>query len=131
MNDLKLLAEEKNIQNYVHFEGFCENVHEKIKDAEQFILSSDYEGMPNALMEAMMMGLPCISTKYSGAGDVIKDWIDGLLVPVWDVCSLAGAMDRLSGDIALRKCLRRVATLKFATKWEELFVVDPQIPKIH
>ena len=72
LNDLKLLAEEKNIQNYVHFEGFCENIHEKIKDAEQFVLSSNYEGMSNALMEAMMMGLPCISTDYSGVGDIIK-----------------------------------------------------------
>ena len=134
LDELKLLAEERKVKNYIHFEGFCENVHEKIKDAEQFVLSSDYEGMSNALMEAMMMGLPCISTNYSGVGDIINDGINGLLVPIGDVSSLARAMCRLSDDIALQKSLRRAARLKseewktekIVKKWEELFIIDPK-----
>ena len=130
LDELKILTIQKDVKNFVHFEGFCQDVHEKIKDAEQFILSSDYEGMPNALMEAMMMGLPCISTNYNGVRDIIFDGINGLLVPLGDVSSLGRAMCRLSDDEKLQKKLRRGARLKseewkterIVKKWEELFI---------
>lgn len=130
LDELKKLTIQKDVKNFVHFEGFCQDVHEKIKDAEQFILSSDYEGMPNALMEAMMMGLPCISTNYNGVRDIIFDGINGLLVPLGDVSSLGRAMCRLSDDEKLQKKLRRGARLKseewkterIVKKWEELFI---------
>jgi glycosyltransferase involved in cell wall biosynthesis len=85
--------------------------------------------MPNALMEAMMMGLPCISTNCSGIGEIICNEIDGLLVPKEDVSSLSKAMCRLSDDKALQNRLREAARVKaeawktetIAEKWEELF----------
>ena len=81
------------------------------------------------------MGLPCISTDYSGVGDIINDGINGLLVPIGDVSSLARAMCRLSDDIALQKKLRSAARLKseewktekIVKKWEELFIIDSKI----
>jgi glycosyltransferase involved in cell wall biosynthesis len=129
LDELKLVARENNVEEFVHFEGFCEDVHERIKDAEQFVFSSNYEGMPNALMEAMMMGLPCISTNCSGIGEIICNEIDGLLVPKEDVSSLSKAMCRLSDDKALQNKLREAARIKaeawktetIAEKWEELF----------
>jgi glycosyltransferase involved in cell wall biosynthesis len=132
LEELKLLTEEKKVSNYVHFEGFSENVHEEIKNAEQFILSSDYEGMPNSLMEAMMMGLPCISTNYLGVGDIITDGINGLLVPKGDISALGRAMCRLSDDKSLQKKLRRSARIKseewkterVIKKWEDLFFIN-------
>ena len=103
MDELKLLSKLLDIENLVHFEGFCEDVHEKIKNAEIFAFSSDYEGMPNALMEAMMMGLPCISTNCSGMSEIITHEINGLLVPVGDISALVRALCRVCDDRALRK----------------------------
>lgn len=130
LDELKLVAKQNNVEESVHFEGFHEDVHEKIKDAEQFILSSDYEGMPNALMEAMMMGLPCISTNCSGVSEIISNEVDGLLVPKGDVDSLAKAMCRISDDKSIQQKLRQAASIKaqnwnteiIGKRWEELFL---------
>ena len=59
--------------------GNISDIHEHLKSAEIFVLSSDYEGMPNALIEAMCLGLPSISTKVSGATDLILDHENGIL----------------------------------------------------
>ena len=130
LDELKLLSKQYNLEEFIHFEGFEENIHEKIKNAEQFIFSSDYEGLPNALMEAMMMGLPCISTKCSGIGEIINDGINGLLVPIGNVSALSRKMCLLSDDKKLQKKLRRGARIKseewkterIAKKWESLFL---------
>ena len=63
-----------------------------------FVMSSDYEGLSNALLEAMAMGLPCISTDSTpgGARMVIDDGKSGLLVPIRDVKSLSDAMVKIS-----------------------------------
>lgn len=68
----------------VFLPGNVINVHEKISCAEIFVLPSQYEGLSNALLEAMMMGLPCISTDYDGASEIIKNGENGLLTPVND-----------------------------------------------
>lgn len=72
----------------------CKNVLEKIRTASLFVLTSDYEGMPNALMEAMVLGLPCISTdcKPGGARELIENKINGIIVPTNDEMSLAESM---------------------------------------
>ncbi len=107
---LQALAGDLGISDRVFFEGFQSDVHRAIRDAEMFVLSSDYEGLPNALMEAMRMGLPCISTACTGAVDLIRDGENGLLAPVGDAAALARAMDQLSGDAALRAALGEQAT---------------------
>ena len=59
-------------------------------------MSSDFEGMPNALMEAMAVGLPCISTDCdTGPSDLITDGENGYLIPVGDVEALAEKMVRI------------------------------------
>ena len=68
------------------------NVHEKIKDAGVFVLSSDFEGTSNALLEAMLMGLPCISTNCAGSDEAIENGKSGLLVPVGDTEALTDAL---------------------------------------
>lgn len=72
------------LQNYVFLPGEVKNITSKIIDSYAFVLSSDYEGMPNALMEAMACGLPCISTDCpcGGPSFLIQNGKNGLLVPV-------------------------------------------------
>lgn len=79
---LKNIAISLNIENRVHFRGYVENMGDMIRDASLFILSSDYEGMPNALIEAMALGLPCISTDCDGGGAkfLIENDKNGILV---------------------------------------------------
>ncbi len=98
------------IADSVFLPGAVSNVFEHYADAELFVMSSDYEGMPNALAEAMCIGLPCISTDVSGANDMIRDGESGLLCPVGDAAALEAAMRRMLGDDGLRAACAESAT---------------------
>lgn len=125
---LQTLAETLGISERVVFAGYSTNVYESIKAAKLFVLSSDYEGMPNALMEAMATGLPCVSTDCDGAGarGLIEDGKNGLLVPKGDVESLTSAMNRMLTDREFaekcgqeaHKICERLAPEKVYSEWE-------------
>ena len=80
-------------------------------------------------MEAMIMGIPSISTNCSGINEIITDKVNGLLVPINIVSFLANTMSVLSDNMALRNIIRRGAlkisekwnTQKIIRKWEKLF----------
>lgn len=76
------------IEKSVLLPGQKNDIHEEIKNALFFVLSSDYEGLSNALLEAMMMGIPCISTDCAGSDEYIENQINGLLVPVKNKAAL-------------------------------------------
>lgn len=99
------LASKFKIVDNVHFVGFIDNIHQEIRDAEVFVMSSDYEGIPNALLEAMALGLPCISTDCLGGGAklLINNRENGILVPRNDDEALSIAIEELIGDNKLRK----------------------------
>ncbi|MCI9594316.1 MAG: glycosyltransferase family 4 protein [Lachnospiraceae bacterium] len=98
---LKNLIIKLGLEKYVSLEGFCIDVHEKIKNSDIFVMTSNYEGMPNALMEAMAMGFPVISTDCGGGGprELINNNVNGILVPVGDEFFLADKMDWLINNI--------------------------------
>lgn len=80
--------------------GATAKVKEKIEKASLYILSSNTEGMPNSLMEAMALGLCCISTDCPCGGPkmLIQKGVNGLLTPVGDVASMSNAMDQVLGN---------------------------------
>ena len=101
------------LRNSVFLLGHSSNVHEEIRDALFFVLSSDYEGLSNALLEAMMMGIPCISTNCAGSDEFIHNGENGLLVEVGDVKALEYAMIRYIEDNELRiRCGNEAKNIK-------------------
>lgn len=101
--ELKVLSEEKDVSNAVVFAGFATDVIDKIRDSAMYVLSSDYEGISNSLMEAMAIGMPVISTKcpIGGSELLIRDGVNGLLVSVGDKAALSDAMCRIAEDEAV------------------------------
>ena len=90
---------QKKIYNYklndrISLLSACKDLWDKIHDASLFVLSYDFEGMPNALMEAMALGIPCLSTdcRPGGARTLIKDGINGFVIPRKDTNALAEKM---------------------------------------
>lgn len=94
---------ELGLEESVHLPGKVQNVFDCIADAELFVLSSNFEGMPNALIEAMCLGLPVISTRVSGATDLIEPGKNGLLSDVGDTDQLTLCMKQMLADPELRR----------------------------
>lgn len=97
LEKMKRLVDKLNLSNNVFFHGKVSNVKEKLLSSDLFILTSDYEGIPNALMEAMSLGLPVISTDCSpgGARFLIKDGVNGILIPCGNPDILASSIEDL------------------------------------
>lgn len=101
--ELRQLAGQKGMADKVIFHGFCSNVKEEIRKSSMFVLSSNYEGISNSMVEAMAMGIPVIATDcpVGGCRSYIADGVNGLLVPVGDVGKLAAAMRKLAENSEL------------------------------
>ena len=102
--ELEVLIKEKGLTERVFLPGHTQDVINSIKGAKAFVLSSDYEGMPNALLEAMALGVPCISTDCpcGGPREIITDGENGFLVPVNDAVSLAEKLLELINNEELK-----------------------------
>jgi len=96
---LRALAEELGVQDDVAFLGSQPNPFKFIRAASVFVLSSDWEGFGNVLIEAMACGTPVVTTRYGeGAEEIITHGVNGLLVPCGDRRALANAMLRIMDD---------------------------------
>jgi len=95
-------VEELRLDDCVHFIGYDKNPYKWVKNADCFVLSSQIEGFPNALIEASYLGIPCVSTKCLKLMDeIIKDGQNGYVVDVDDVDGLAQAMKEA---VKLKNC---------------------------
>lgn len=101
MQKIKRQVQDNGLQDQVHFLGQVEALHKLLIQHQIFVLSTHYEGMPLALVEAMAAGCACIATDVVGVRGVIEDGITGLLVPENDPHALAAALSRLMRDPVL------------------------------
>ncbi len=129
---LTSLAAEKELSDRILMPGNVSDVAEKICKAKIFTLTSNTEGMPNSLMEAMALGIPVVSTDCpcGGPATLIEDGVNGLLVPVGDAYALSDAFRKLLSDEQLAQNISNEAhhiteTLapdKVNKEWEEYLV---------
>lgn len=103
--DLKNYSIKKGLKDRVVLRGFEDNIENKIKNSKLLVLPSNYEGLPNVVMEAMTIGIPVIATDCPCGGPrmLIEHNKNGILVPVGDSVSLAKELNRLLKDDELRK----------------------------
>jgi glycosyltransferase involved in cell wall biosynthesis len=92
---LEELARQLGIQEGVVFAGVRADIPQILRHCYCFVLPSRWEGLPNALLEAMACGLPCVATRVSGSEDVIEDGVNGLLVPPEQPEALCEALRRM------------------------------------
>ncbi len=98
-------------ENSIILKGRTDNINNVLSHAKAFLLSSNYEGMPNGLLEAMAVGVPCISTDCpcGGPRTVITNGINGILVPVGDVDSMVIALCKVEEDTTFSQLISNAA----------------------
>ena len=103
--ELQDLIESLDIQDRVFLKGYSNDLKNIMKRSSLFVLSSDYEGIPNVLLEAMALGLPCVTTDFSGGGahTLIDDGENGIIVRAGDEKGLSAAIKNVLTDGVLAK----------------------------
>lgn len=122
---------ELKLQNRIQLPGTAADVVAAIRKASVFVLSSNTEGMPNVLIEAMALGLPIISTDCpcGGPKELIRQGKNGILISVGDVVGLAAALTEVLGDVLLAdkmgrnaaKIQERLNPEKINRQWQAYF----------
>jgi glycosyltransferase involved in cell wall biosynthesis len=107
---LEEVVKRQGFSGQVLMPGYVEDPVPYYKSADLFVLSSDYEGCPNVIVEALACGLPIVSTDCpSGPAEILENGRCGRLVPVRDVNALAAAMEAALADDHDRAALKRRA----------------------
>ena len=120
------------LQERILFKGVKTNVMKHISDAKLYIMSSDFEGFPNALVEAMASGLPVISTDFPTgvARELIRDEENGYVIPVGDRKKLSQAMVKIISNEEIQKKMstnnvklrEQLNVNNIVSKWNKLFM---------
>lgn len=93
--EIRGVIERLGMEGHIILAGKSDHVVEEMNKSSLFVMSSDYEGMSNALLEAVCVGLPVISTDVSGAKDLITDGVNGYIVPVGNERALTLALSSM------------------------------------
>jgi len=126
----KSLVKELNLENNVEFLGFREDIKMLLNKTKVLLLTSESEGMPSVIIEAMACGVPVISSDVGDIGDIVEDDLNGSLVEKFDdVISYRNRIIKILSDKKVYKKMkeeslkvRNVHSVENASKiWEEIF----------
>jgi len=119
-----------NLEERVRLPGWTDDRLAEFSRADLFVMSSHYEGFPNALLDAMACGLPAVSFDCpSGPAEIIRHNVDGLLVEPENVDALSAALNQLMADESRRSdyaaratdVFDRFSVKRFYARWEAVF----------
>src|SRR5262249_4499085 len=110
--------------NRVHFLGVRTDVAAALGAMDVFVLSSDWEGNPLSVMEAMAAGLPIVATTVGGVSELCQNGVEGLLVPPKDSAALARALVRIGASPAMRRAMGAHGKLRAMRHFDVSHMVD-------
>lgn len=132
--ELDELIKEQNADGFIKLMKYSDSIHQIIAQSSAFVLSSDYEGLSNSMLEALIIGIPCICTDWPSGGSrqFIKSGYNGLLVPIRDKEALSKAMlsvienKNISLSFSVNSRIYRNTLDKrvICSKWEELILIN-------
>lgn len=97
-----------SLEEKILLPGADKDALKSVAEGSVFVLSSEYEGMPNALIEAMAVGIPCVSTRCRmGPEELIEDGVNGILVPVGDVEKIKDAIELIISNPKLAESISK------------------------
>lgn len=104
---LEALIEKHHAEEFIHLMGASDCLEQQLPKAAVYAFSSDWEGLPNALLEAMALGMPVVATDCpcGGPRTVIRNEQNGLLIPIKDACAMEKGINRLIEDRELAERL--------------------------
>lgn len=124
---LESIIEKNHAGDYIHLMGASDELEQVLPKAEVYAFSSDWEGLPNALLEAMVLGMPIVATDCpcGGPRTVMTHEEDGLLIPIKDPQAMEDGINRLIEDRGLaerlgqnaRKLSEKVNSYSVYTQW--------------
>ena len=117
------------VSDFVLMPGATKELWKEMQSAKMFVMTSEYEGMSNSLIEAMSIGLPCISTEVSGATDLIKSGTNGYLAKQGAVEEIANYMSMIADNEKMAEDMGKEASKvysllnidKISKEWLSLF----------
>lgn len=123
--ELNDLIQKLKLDKKVHLCGRCNDYNEIYGCADLFVLSSNFEGMPNTLLEAMATGLPCISTDCpTGPKEIIKNYENGILININDINGLVDSVFKIINDGNLSNKLSINARKTILNKYSSTKITD-------
>lgn len=112
---IRALVERYRLADRVHLCGFVQDVRLALASATACLLTSEREGLPRALMEALSMGIPVVTTSARGCAELVGD--AGTVVAVGDVSALAAAMDRMDRSSATWVAMSRAGRARMTERY--------------
>lgn len=114
---IKQLVERYNMTEIVEFRGFCDNVTEIMAEAQIFVLSSNWEGLPCTIVEAMRAGLPIVASDVGGVSETIEDGKTGYLIPHKNVALMHQKLTQLVQNRQLRSEMGNLGRQKYEAQF--------------
>jgi glycosyltransferase involved in cell wall biosynthesis len=127
---------DRGLEGRVRLGGWVPDPATVLRNCDAFVLSSRFEGFPNALLEAMALRLPAISFDCpSGPSEIVRHELDGLLVPAENVAALSATIKRLLSDVQLRNRLaaeaihvtERFSSERYYARWDAVLRNEPPV----
>lgn len=127
--EIEHAAHKLGIADKTFFAGLTNEVEKFLNNADLFVLSSTFEGVPLSVLEAYAAGLPVVSTRVGGVRDILKDGVNGFLVPPEDEAAMESVILKMYGNAELRNKMSDIN--KLAAKEFDIKKITEQYIKLY